>query len=374
VIDAGEDFGDGGGVGQHAACTLNLGEVATRNGGRGLVVNAALEASRAPVHELDATIGLDLGDGGTDVLGDNISSVHHANSHVLAMARIAFSHHGVGLENGAGELSHRHLLVDGTLGGDNRSIGAEKEVDARIGHKIDLEFVDIHVEGAFEAERGGEGADDLGNESVQIGVGGLLEAKVVPADVVDGFVVQHEGNIGVLKKGVGGKNGVVRFDYAGGDLRRGEHAKVQLALLAVIDGQTLQKESPKTGTGTTANRVEDEEALKTVAVLSQLANLVENPVHVFLADCVVAAGVVVGSILLAGDQLIGVEELGIFADFDIIDDGGFQIEIDAAGDVFAGSRLTEEGIEGNWPVRALPVFGEGSVGIDSVFEAIEFPA
>jgi len=32
------------------------------------------------------------------------------------------------------------------------------------------------------------------------------------ADVIDSFVVEHNSDIGVFKKGVGGENGVVRFN------------------------------------------------------------------------------------------------------------------------------------------------------------------
>jgi hypothetical protein len=40
------------------------------------------------------------------------------------------------------------------------SVGNEREVDTRIGHQIGLEFVQINVEGAIEAERSSNGRDD----------------------------------------------------------------------------------------------------------------------------------------------------------------------------------------------------------------------
>lgn len=54
VVQAGEDLGDGSGVGDHAHCALHLGQVAAGHHSRGLVVDAALEAGGAPVHELFA--------------------------------------------------------------------------------------------------------------------------------------------------------------------------------------------------------------------------------------------------------------------------------------------------------------------------------
>ena len=42
-----------------------------------------LEPSGAPVHKLDAPLGLDDGDGGVDVLGHHVTPVQHAARHVL---------------------------------------------------------------------------------------------------------------------------------------------------------------------------------------------------------------------------------------------------------------------------------------------------
>ena len=42
-----------------------------------------LETSRAPVDELDGSLGFDGSNGGVDVLGDNVSAVQHAAGHVF---------------------------------------------------------------------------------------------------------------------------------------------------------------------------------------------------------------------------------------------------------------------------------------------------
>ena len=55
MIDTGEDFGDSGGVGDHADSTHDLGQITTRDDGRRLVVDTALETGRGPVDELDGT-------------------------------------------------------------------------------------------------------------------------------------------------------------------------------------------------------------------------------------------------------------------------------------------------------------------------------
>jgi len=106
VIDSGEDFSDGSGVGDHAASSHDLGEITTGNDGRGLVVNSTLETGRAPVNELDGSLGLDGGDSGVDILWDDITSVHEAACHVLSVSWVTLGHHGCGFESRVGNLGN----------------------------------------------------------------------------------------------------------------------------------------------------------------------------------------------------------------------------------------------------------------------------
>jgi len=122
VVESGEDFGDGGRVGDHADGSHNLGEVTTGDNGGGLVVDSALESGGAPVDELDGPLGLDGGNGSVDVLGDDITSVHEAASHVLSVPGVTLNHHRGGLEDGVGDLGNGELLVVGLLSGDDGGI------------------------------------------------------------------------------------------------------------------------------------------------------------------------------------------------------------------------------------------------------------
>ena len=51
-----------------------------------------LETSRTPVDELDGSLGLDGGNGGIDILGDDISTVEETTGHVLSVTGIALNH------------------------------------------------------------------------------------------------------------------------------------------------------------------------------------------------------------------------------------------------------------------------------------------
>ena len=49
----------------------------------------------------------------------------------------------------------------GSLGRrDDRSIGNKREMDARIGHQVSLELVQVDIEGTIEAERCGDRRND----------------------------------------------------------------------------------------------------------------------------------------------------------------------------------------------------------------------
>ena len=76
VINAREDLRDGRGVRDHTARTHDLGQVTPGYNGWRLIVDAALEASWAPVHELNGTLGLDRGHGGVHILWHHISLPH----------------------------------------------------------------------------------------------------------------------------------------------------------------------------------------------------------------------------------------------------------------------------------------------------------
>jgi hypothetical protein len=128
---------------------------------------------------------------------------------------------------------------------------------------------------------------------------------------------------------------IVRLDNRGSGLGSRVDAELELALLAVVDRQTLHEESTETRASTTAERVEDEETLETDTVVGNTANLIENDLDQLLADGVVATSIVVRSILLAGDHHLGVEEVPVGASADLIDNIGLEIAVNGSRDIFA---------------------------------------
>ena len=91
-------------------------------------------------------------------------------------------------------------------------------MNSGVRNQIGLEFSDINVQGSVESKGSGEGGDNLGDKSVEVGVSGSFDVQLSSADIVDSFVIKHNSDISVFKKGVGGKNGVVWFNNSGGNL------------------------------------------------------------------------------------------------------------------------------------------------------------
>ena len=247
-------------------------------------------------------------------------------------------------------------------------------MNSGVGDEVGLELSHIDVEGTIESEGGSQRGDDLSDESVQVGVGGSLDVEVSSADVVDSLVVEHDGDVGVLEEGVGGEHGVVGLNDGGRNLRRGVDGEAELGLLAVVDGESLEEERAETGAGTTTNGVEDEEALEASALVSELSDSVEAEINDFLADGIVTTGEVVGGILLAGDELLGVEQLSVGTGTNLIDDGWLEIEEDSAGNVLASTSIGEEGVKSVVTTTDSLIGWHLTVRLDTMLEAEELPA
>jgi hypothetical protein len=150
-------FGDGRSVGEHAHSAVNLGKISVGDHLRWLVADTNLEASWAPVNELDGALGLQSGNGRVDVVRNNITTVQQASSHVLAGAGVTLDHLVVGLEARVRDLLDRVGFVLSLGSRNDGGVGDQGEVDAGIWHQVGLELVQIDVERAVKAKRGSDG-------------------------------------------------------------------------------------------------------------------------------------------------------------------------------------------------------------------------
>jgi hypothetical protein len=89
---------------QNVHSTVDLGQITVGDHLRGLVADTNLEASWAPVDKLNSTLGLKSSNCVVDLLGNDITTVQQAGSHVLSVAGVALDHLVVGLKAGHGDL------------------------------------------------------------------------------------------------------------------------------------------------------------------------------------------------------------------------------------------------------------------------------
>lgn len=289
MVETVPGFRDGSRVGQHADGAVDRGQLATGNTHGLLVVDAKLETSRAPFDQVEGGLGLEGGNGRRAVTGDDVSAVQQGNSHVLSIARVTDNHLVVrleackrgksdtcstqtgyaecGIHTLEGQVVHLEALVGALVAGDNRSVGDQRVMDTRVRDQVGLELVQVDVQGTVKAQTGGDGADNLSDQAVQVLIAGTRDIQVAAADVVDSLVVDQESTVGVFDSAVSGQDRVVGLDNGRGHLRGRVHRELELALLAIIRSKTLQEERAETGTSTTTKGVEDQEALKGGAVV-----------------------------------------------------------------------------------------------------------
>lgn len=166
-----------------------------------------------------------------------------------------------------GEVADLEALVRALLGGDDGRVADEGVVDPRVGHKVGLELVQINVESTVETQGRGDGADDLGDQAVEVLVVGPRDIQAATADIVNRLVVNEESAVGVLNGAVGREDSVVGLNNGGGNARSRVDGELKLALLAVVGGKALKEESTETGTCTSTKGVEDKETLERRAVV-----------------------------------------------------------------------------------------------------------
>ena len=169
-------------------------------------------------------------------------------------------------------------------------------MDSWVWHQVGLELSNIDVKGTIESEGSSQGGDNLGNESVQVGVGWSLDIEVSSADIVNGLVIKDNGNISVLQKGVSGEHGVVWLNNGSGDLWGWVDGETELGFLTIINGKSLEEKRSESGTSSSTDGVEDEETLETCALIGKLSDSIEAEINDFLTNGIMSSGEVVGSI------------------------------------------------------------------------------
>lgn len=81
-------------------------------------------------------------------------------------------------------------------------------------------------------------------------------------------------------------------------------------------------------------------------------------------------GVVIGSIFLARDQELGVEELAVGAGSDLVDGRGVKIDEESTGNMLSTAGLGEEGLVRASIANILEVGVGAAIGAEAVLEEV----
>lgn len=76
------------------------------------------------------------------------------------------------------------LLVVCLLSRDDRRVGDQWEVNARIRNQIGLEFGQIDIQSPIESQRSRNRRYDLRDQAIQVGVGGTIDIQVATESAV----------------------------------------------------------------------------------------------------------------------------------------------------------------------------------------------
>jgi len=120
--------------------------------------------------------------------------------------------------------------------------------------------------------------------------------------------------------------------------------------------------------------VEDQETLKRLAVVGDATNAVNDVFNHPLANGVMTTSIVVGGILLAADQQLGVEKVTVFASSDLVNGRGVKIDEERSRNMLAAAGLSEESLE-RARVTNIGSIGVGAtIGAETVLEKVELPS
>jgi hypothetical protein len=105
-------------------------------------------------------------------------------------------------------------------------------------------------------------------------MGWSFDIQVSSADIINGLIVQHDGNVSMFQKGVSGQDRIVRLNNSSRDLRGWIDSESQFGFLSIINRKSFQKKGTKTRSSTTSDGIENQESLESSTVISEFSNSV----------------------------------------------------------------------------------------------------
>merc|ERR1719204_2032667 len=311
-------------------------------------VQTDLESGWAPFNERDLVVLLQPLNSSVSLLRFDVPTVVNRDGHVLILNGIevsVFDEHVLGLQYVIGNLTDGLSLMRSLVLADDRCKCGGHEVKSREGYQVGLELAEIDIQLTIESKGRCHGRNNLRDDYVQIRVARTINVQLFLTNHVEGFIVEDDGHLSVIKQPVSRQHRVIRFHNASRDFRCGINLESNLGFLAVVDSDTFKDKSTKSGSGTTSNGMMNDEPLHVLRVIHKLPQAVIYLIKNFFSHSVVTTGKVVGSVFLAVDKELRVEHLGIISSSNIIDNSRFKIDCNVPWHELSSSSLLEESRE-----------------------------
>mmetsp|Transcript_23416 Transcript_23416/g.48171 ORF Transcript_23416/g.48171 Transcript_23416/m.48171 type:complete len:309 (+) Transcript_23416:590-1516(+) len=261
------------------------------------------------------------------------------------MARVSSTHHVLGIEHLLGQLRHSQgpVLLRPTRG--QRREASHEEVQAWERHQVHSDLAQVAVQLSREAQAACDSTHGRRDQMVQVAVGWRRQLQRSEANVVERFVVQQEGLIGVLHELVKAQDGIVRLHHRVGDLGRRDHREGLHDAVGILFSHLGDEQSAHASAGAATERVAELKALEAVAAFRLLSHNVEHRVNEFCALSVVTLGPVVAGSCLSKDEVVGTEELTKRPGSDGVHGSWLKIHQDRAGNVASAGSLVEVDVD-----------------------------
>jgi len=92
--------------------------------------------------------------------------------------------------------------------------------------------------------------------------------------------------------------------------------------------------------------MEDQKSLESSTVISKLAHTIKHKVNNLLANSVMTTGIVVGSVFLARNNLLGMVKLAVMSRADFVANSWLQVNENSTRNMLSSTSLGEKGVKG----------------------------
>jgi len=335
------------------------------------VADGRLDVVGDPLDEVGRVLVLDVEHLLVDFLGRHAAAEEGGRGEVAAVARIGRAHHVLGVEHLLGQLGHGQRAVLLRAARRERGEAHHEEVETGERDQVDGDLAKVRVELAGEAQAARDAGHDDRDEVVEVTEGGSGELEGAEANVIQSFVVDAHGLVGVLDELMDGQGGVVGLDDGVGDLGRRDDGEGHHDAVGVLLAELGDEQGAHTGARATAEGVADLEALEAVARLGLLAADVEDGVDELGTLGVVTLRPVVAGSGLTEDEVVGAEDLAVGASADGVHRAGLEVHQDRARDIAAAGRLVEVDVDALQLEVGVALVGAG--GINTVLIRNDLP-